>query len=187
MCQLSKRAVAALEVLLHVRRSGQPWFLGENFNEDPHEYTKTAVQAGEDFEMILMITLMITKMIFFWKKKFLWAPVCGSQILIIVKNTKFLTLLTWKCQSGYTCVEYGLVVFISGILASLTSATIAQISKTKKLCVDVLAVLCDRVSCFNFVRCEVFFPGVWFWLSVMSFPLCEVAVMALLRCAYVLL
>ena len=53
MCQLSKRAVAALEVLLHVRRSGQPWFLGENFNEDPHEYTKTAVQAGEDFEMIL--------------------------------------------------------------------------------------------------------------------------------------
>ena len=64
MCQLSKRAVAALEVLLHVRRSGQPWFLGENFNEDPHEYTKTAVQAGEDFEMILMIT----KMIFFWKK-----------------------------------------------------------------------------------------------------------------------
>ena len=48
-------------------------------------------------------------------------------------------------------------MFISGILASLTSATIAQISKTKKLCVDVLAVLCDRVSCFNFVRCEVFF------------------------------
>ena len=80
MCQLSKRAVAALEVLLHVRRSGQPWFLSENFNEDPHEYTKTAVQAGEDFEMILMIT----KMIFFWKKMFLWAPVCGSQNLITI-------------------------------------------------------------------------------------------------------
>ena len=62
---------------------------------------------------------------------------------------------------------------------------LAQISNTKKLCVDVLAALCDRISCFNFVSC-VFFPGVWFWLSVMSFPLCGVAVMALLRCASVI-
>jgi len=35
---------------------------GENFNDDPHEfseYTKTAVQAAEDFEMILVIAKMM--------------------------------------------------------------------------------------------------------------------------------
>ena len=53
---------AALEALLHVRGSGRPWSFGENFNDDPHEYTKTAVQAAEDFEMILMIAkTMIAK------------------------------------------------------------------------------------------------------------------------------
>jgi hypothetical protein len=50
---------AALEALLHVRGSGRPWSFGENFNDDPHEYTKTAVQAAEDFEMILMIAKMM--------------------------------------------------------------------------------------------------------------------------------
>ena len=64
-------AAAALEALLHVRGSGRPWSFGENFNDDPHEYTKTAFQAAEDFEMILMIA----NMIIFWKNKCF----CGLQ------------------------------------------------------------------------------------------------------------
>ena len=69
--RLRKRAAAALEALLHVRGSGRPWSFGKNFNGDPHEYTKTAVQAAEDFEMILMIA----KMMFFLKNKCF----CGLQ------------------------------------------------------------------------------------------------------------
>ena len=49
----------------------RPWSFGENFNGDPHEYTKTAVQAAEDFEMILVIA----KMMIFWKNKCF----CGFQ------------------------------------------------------------------------------------------------------------